>query len=161
MEKTNSIIDKECVEIWSEIEGYYDEVGLPNIASSPEASKYLRMSYEEIDKLSPQECGGAAYMIGQESIYIQKRINKNKCFIEWANLRIDSLIKDPCDKGKEYTKFDRRRKEAIDENDVAPILHEKVLKCQRQIDALEYFPKHLDNMSHILNNNQKINHRNI
>lgn len=51
----------------------------------------LKLPLEDLRRKSPQELSEYIYQINQYSMYIQRVINKNKCWERWVKSRLDEI----------------------------------------------------------------------
>jgi hypothetical protein len=162
MEATNnkSMTAKEEISYWDNIlDEYENTMGLPKYNSSvipeSELNTYLTMSRDEIEKLTPEDCGQIAYRLGQFSFHTQRTINREQARFDWAEDTIRNIIADELNNYKGYG-YAEKSAQAIKHNDRAGSL-EKIKKYAKQrINRLSYLANSINNLSNILINVQKL-----
>lgn len=162
MEATNnkSMTSKDEVAYWDSIlDEYENNIGLPkynpSIISETELNSYLTMTRDEIEKLTPEDCGQISYRLGQFSFHTQRTINREQARYDWAEDTIKNVIADELNNYKGYGYIEKSM-QAIKHNEKAGSL-EKIRKYAKQrINRLSYIANSINNLSHILLNIQKL-----
>lgn len=155
---------KEEISYWDNIlDEYENAIGLPRYVSSfmaeEELSGYLSMSRDEIEKLTPEDCGQVAYRLSQFSFHTQRTVNREQARYDWAEDTIKSIIADEINSYKGYG-YVEKSMQAIKHNEKASSL-EKIRKYAKQrLNRLSYLATSINNMSHILLNVQKLKVKN-
>lgn len=166
MEATNNkgMTAKEEISYWDNIlDEYENSIGLPKYNSSSmseeELNGYLTMSRDEIEKLTPEDCGQIAYRLGQFSFHTQRTINREQARYDWAEDTIKGIIADEINSYKGYGYLEKSV-QAIKHNDKASAL-EKIRKYAKQrLNRLSYIATSINNLSNILLNIQKLKVKN-
>lgn len=155
---------KEEVGYWDNIlDEYENSIGLPKYASSSmsedELNRYLTMNRDEVEKLTPEDCGQIAYRLGQFSFHTQRTINREQARYDWADDTIKSIIADEINSYKGYGYIEKSC-QAIKHNDKASAL-DKIRKYAKQrLNRLSYIATSINNLSNILLNVQKLKVKN-
>lgn len=166
MEATNNkgMTAKEEISYWDNIlDEYENSIGLPkygsSIMSEDELNNYLSMSRDEIEKLTPEDCGQVAYRLAQFSFHTQRTINREQARYDWAEDTIKSIIADEINSYKGYG-YVEKSIQAIKHNEKASAL-EKIRKYAKQrLNRLSYIATSINNMSNVLLNIQKLKVKN-
>jgi hypothetical protein len=166
METANnkSMNSKDEVSYWDNIlDEYENSIGLPKynaaLMSEEELSKYLSMNRDEIEKLTPEDCGQIAYRLSQFSFHTQRTINREQARYDWSEDTIKSIIADEINSYKGYG-YVEKSLQAIKHNEKASSL-EKIRKYAKQrLNRLSYLATSINNMSNILLNIQKMKVKN-
>lgn len=150
---------KEELSYWDNIlDEYETSIGLPkynaNIMSESELNGYLTMSRDEIEKLTPDDCGQIAYRLAQFSFHTQRTINREQARFNWAEETIKAVIADELNSYKGYG-FVEKSIQAIKHNDRASGLDKIKKYAQQRINRLSYIANSINNLSNILMNIQK------
>ena len=140
VEKVNKTVKEMVSDREENTKSYYQRVGLGSIETSQDADRYFHMSPAEMRKLSRHECGEAAYMLIQESLYVQQQINKSRAKIDWANTYIDKLVGDSLSQVDRYVPKEFKRVLAIKNNDKAEELQKVVEKDTYRMNLLNFLP---------------------
>jgi len=132
------------------LDEYEKKIGLSNLKESA-VTQYLNLTQEVLRKMSPEECGEAAYLLNQEALFVQHEINKHKAQMDWANSRINRIIYSQLQNyGGKYDNHDVRRTLAIKGDSAAQELQKVVDKADRIISRLSYVPNHLSKLASVL-----------
>jgi hypothetical protein len=165
METTNkNMTSKDELEHWDNIlDEYENQIGFARYKSSllPEAelNHYLTMNRDELEKLTPDDCGQIAYRLSQFSFHVQRTINREQARHDWSEDTIRSVIADEINSYKGYGYLEKSL-QAIKHNDKARSL-DKIRKYAKQrIDRLSYLANSINNLSNILLNIQKLKVKN-
>jgi hypothetical protein len=150
---------KEEVSYWDTIlDEYETSMGLPQynpgIMAESELNSYLTMSRDEIEKLTPEDCGQIAYRLAQFSFHTQRTINREQARFNWADETIKTVIADELNSYKGYG-FVEKSIQAIKHNEKAYSLNKIKKYAQQRINRLSYIANSLNNLSNILMNIQK------
>ena len=155
---------KDEVSYWDNIlDEYENSLGLPkykaSVLSEEELNQYLTMSRDEIERLTPEDCGQIAYRLGQFSFHTQRTINREQARYDWAEDTIKTIIADEINSYKGYG-YVEKSMQAIKHNDKASAL-EKIRKYAKQrLNRLSYIATSINNLSNILMNIQKLKVKN-
>jgi hypothetical protein len=132
------------------LDEYEKKIGLSNLKESA-VTQYLNLTQEVLRKMSPEECGEAAYLLNQEALFVQHEINKHKAQMDWGNSRINRIIYSQLQNyGGKYDNHDVRRTLAIKGDSAAQELQKVVDKADRIISRLSYVPNHLSKLASVL-----------
>lgn len=162
METTNTqgMTSKDELAYWDNIlDEYENKIGLPKynnmVISEDELNQYLTMSRDEIEKLTPEDCGHIALRLSQFGFHTQRTINREQARFDWADDTIKNVIADELNTYKGYG-YVEKASQAIKHNDRANSL-EKIKKYAKQrINRLSYLANSINNISNTLINIQKL-----
>jgi hypothetical protein len=165
METANkAMTSKEELEHWDTIlDEYENQIGLTkykaDLLPESELNNYLVMNRDELEKLTPDDCGQIAYRLSQFSFHVQRTVNREQARHDWAEDTIKSVIADEINSYKGYGYLEKSI-QAIKHNDKARSL-DKIRKYAKQrIDRLSYLANSMNNLSNILLNIQKLKVKN-
>lgn len=156
---------KDEVEYWDKILDEYESgIGLTqyrsDILPESELSTYLTMTRDELEKLTPDDCGQIAYRLGQFSFHVQRTVNREQARYDWADDTIKSVIADEINSYKGYG-YVEKSLQAIKHNDRAASL-DKIRKYAKQrINRLSYLANSINNLCNIIINIQKVKVKNV
>jgi hypothetical protein len=165
MENTNKVMtSKEELEHWDNIlDDYENQIGFTKYKSSllpeSELNHYLTMNRDELEKLTPDDCGQIAYRLSQFSFHVQRTINREQARHDWAEDTTRSVIADEINSYKGYGYLEKSL-QAIKHNDKAKSLDKIRIYAKQRIDRLSYLANSINNLSHILLNIQKLKVKN-
>lgn len=150
---------KDELNYWDTIlDEYESSIGLPkynsNIMSESELNSYLTMSRDEIEKLTPDDCGQIAYRLSQFSFHTQRTINREQARFDWADETIKSIIANELNSYKGYGYLEKSL-QAIKQNEKASGLDKIKKYAQQRINRLSYIATSINNLANILMNIQK------
>ena len=159
-----SMTAKDEVSYWDNIlDEYENSIGLPryqaSVLSESELNQYLTMSRDEIEKLTPEDCGQIAYRLSQFSFHTQRTINREQARYDWAEDTIKSIIADEINSYKGYG-YVEKSSQAIKHNDKANAIDKIKKYAKQRLNRLSYLATSINNMSNILLNVQKLKVKN-
>ncbi|NVM35778.1 MAG: hypothetical protein HWN81_09295 [Candidatus Lokiarchaeota archaeon] len=137
------------------LDEYESSIGLSKFtekAIDDEAKKYLSMDRNQIEKLSIQECGEAALMLGGLSFHIQRCFNREMSRVNWAENLLKKTIA-----GEELQyrgSWESQYNQAIKNNDYASDLLKLKNYAKQRADRLTYLASSAKNMSDLYKNLQ-------
>lgn len=156
---------KDEVEYWDKILDEYESgIGLTqyrsDILPESELNTYLTMTRDELEKITPDDCGQIAYRLGQFSFHVQRTVNREQARYDWADDTIKSVIADEINSYKGYG-YVEKSLQAIKHNDRAMSL-DKIRKYAKQrINRLSYLANSINNLCNIIINIQKVKVKNV
>ena len=143
-ESKTQAIDERHARILRLLDEYSIKLGLGRLQATNEVEKYLNLSQADIRRLTPEECGEAAYLLNRAALYVQNEINKAQADINWCQTYIDFLIAKSIESvGGQYMPHDCKKTLAIRQNDVAMKLQEIITSAKLRLDAMSFIPNHL------------------
>jgi hypothetical protein len=150
---------KEELQDWDNLLDEYESgIGLPRYISSSlpetELNSYLTMSRDELEKLTPEDCGQISYRLSQFSFHIQRTINREIARNNWAENTIKILIADEINNYKGYGYIEKAN-QAIKHNEKAQALYKIKTYSGQRTDRLSYIANSIKNLSDILISIQK------
>jgi len=151
---------KEELQDWDVLlDEYENQLGLPKynpgVLSEQELNGYLTMSRDELEKLTPEDCGQISYRLGQFSFHIQRTINREIARHNWADENTKAAIADDINNYKGYGYIEKSN-QAIKHNDKAQALNKIKIYAKQRTDRLSYLANSMKNLSDILLSIQKI-----
>jgi len=149
-EKELNPVDQRLAEVENILKEYESSLGL-KIADQEDYSRYLNLKQSQLKKMSPEECGEVAFMMAQQSLYIQQEINKHTQRMNWANTNIEIMIAKSLDNyGTKYTPYEIRKTLAINDNEYTAKLYEIFVRAKQFLDKLSYIPTKIGYLSKTL-----------
>lgn len=151
---------KEELQDWDNLlDEYETQIGLSKYNGSglPEAEldSYLTMARDELEKLTPEDCGQISYRLGQFAFHVQRTINREIARHNWADDTIKVVIADEINNYKGYGYIEKSN-QAIKHNDKAQALNKIKIYAKQRTDRLSYLANSIKNLSDILLSIQKI-----
>jgi hypothetical protein len=151
---------KEELHDWDDLLDEYESgIGLPKYSSGilpeTELNNYLSMNRDELEKLTPEDCGQISYRLGQFAFHIQRTINREIARNNWADDTIKVVIADDINNYKGYG-YVEKANQAIKHNDKAQSLNKIRIYAKQRTDRLSYLANSVKNLSDILLSIQKI-----
>ena len=138
------------------LDEYESSLGLPAFSDNfhdDTAKKYLQMSRNQIEKLTPDQCSEAALLLGSLSFHIQRSYNREVARINWADKTLKTCIagREQAYKGSWESQFNQAVKEDTYANKVSDIKR----YAQQRADRITYLSSSIKNISDIFLNVQK------
>lgn len=141
------------------LDQYENSIGLslynPMVLSEDELNTYLTMNRDELEKITPEDCGQISYRLAQFSFHVQRTINRELARFNWAEETIKEIIADEINNYKGYGYIEKSY-QAIKHNDKAQALNKIKKYAKQRSDRLSYLANGIKNLSDILMNIQKI-----
>ena len=67
-------------------------VGLPSLEINNEVHKYLKMSYEDLQRLTPEDCGCASYLLRKFSLSLQRSYGRESARVKFLDRQLRQVI---------------------------------------------------------------------
>ena len=78
------------------LDEYESKIGLPKFTeetqNDSEVKKLMSLTREQMEKMSLQDCGEAAIMLGGFSFHLQRCQNRESSRAKWADSKLKSII---------------------------------------------------------------------
>lgn len=145
---------KEQVNEWDKVLDEYEQgIGISKYVSNSlpedELNVYFQMSRDQIEKLTPDDCGQIAYRLGQFALHIQRSINRELARMNWAEETIKEVIADEVNEYKGYGYIEKSI-QAIKHNERASSLNKIKKYAKQRSDRLQYIANSIKNLSDIM-----------
>ena len=145
---------KEEIHHWDAIlDEYESSIGLPPYIDdnmpAEELNQYLTMNRNELEKLTPDDCGEISYRLSQFSFHLQRTINREIARYNWSEEKIKEVIADEINNYKGYG-YVEKSLQAIKHNDKANSLNQIKRYAKQRMDRLSYIANTLKNLSDII-----------
>lgn len=148
------------VERMQKIEAILDEyeckLGLPKFNeeySDSSAYFYLKLSRDQMEKLTIEQCAEAALTLSSLASHIQRAVNRETSRITWAKNYIKEIV---CKTAHQYAgRWEHQEMQAIMDNDVARKLHDIQKYAQQRVDRLTYVSSGMKSMGDVYINLQR------
>lgn len=136
-----------------EIEGIIQEyenslVGSPY--QNNEFEKFLKLTRQELEKMTDHECFMAAYNIGQQILYIQRKLNKESARVKWCAATLNALVSNRWNNYSEMIKYEIKVNMIIKEDDFLESVNKLKNMAEQRIERLNNITINLKYMSDIL-----------
>ena len=138
------------------LDEYESSLGLPKFSNEfhdDTAKKYLQLSRDQIEKLTPEQCSEAALLLSSLAFHIQRNYNREIARINWATKTLKKCVagREQSYKGSWESQFDQAVKEDGYTSKIADIQR----YAQQRADRLTYLSSSIKNVSDIFINVQK------
>ena len=149
MEKQD-IARERLAKLDSVLDEYESSLGLPSFNDNfhdDTAKKYLQLTRNQIEKLTPDQCSEAALLLSSLAFHIQRSYNREIARINWADKILKSTIA-----GKEQSyrgAWDSQFNQAIKEDGYASKISDIKRYAQQRADRLTYLSASIKGMSDI------------
>ncbi len=149
MEKQD-IARERLAKLDSVLDEYESSLGLPSFNDNfhdDTAKKYLQLTRNQIEKLTPDQCSEAALLLSSLAFHIQRSYNREIARINWADKILKSTIA-----GKEQSyrgSWDSQFNQAIKEDGYASKISDIKRYAQQRADRLTYLSSSIKGMSDI------------
>lgn len=146
-DSNQSLTAEEQIKQLEEILDLYDIKWLKTKVN-PEADQYLGLNYEQLEKISKEECKIACVILSEYSRNLQAESNRQRAKKEWAEVMIDRTIADEIaskagGKGT-YQSFEEKKLIATQGNSYTKKLHAIMMQAQSRMNELYGMAQKLD-----------------
>ena len=134
----------------SVLDEYESSIGLPKFTDNfhdDSAKKYLQLTRDQIEKLTPAQCSEAALLLSGLAFHLQRSYNREIARINWADKILKSTIA-----GKEQSyrgSWDSQFNQAVKEDGYATKIADIKRYAQQRADRLTYLSSSIKHMSDI------------
>ena len=147
---------EQLVKIDTILDEYESSLGLPKF--NPEfhdntAQNYLQLSRDQIEKLTPEQCGEAALLLSSLAFHIQRNYNREIARINWATKTLKTTLagREQAYKGSWESQFNQ----AVNEDGYAKKIANIQRYAQQRADRINYLSSAIKNVSDIFLSVQK------
>jgi hypothetical protein len=139
------------------LDKFEEDLGLPQFVSphsnTEEIRKYLNMSREELEALSPGSCAEIAFIVSNYSVYLQRAYNRELAILNWAqkNLHYNAVSRCQNYKGS----FTQQESLAAKDDDYCQQLLKLISQKTLKIDRLQFVANGVKGLSGELNRLQQ------
>ncbi len=148
---------KERLEVVDKVLDEYEEsLGLPAYSAGFHESsmrEYMKMSREQMEKLTVEECAEAALLLGGFSFYLQRSYNRELSRVNWCTSSIKTMISGR--EGQYSGSWDSQYQQAVREDGYASKMNRIKVYAQQRADRLTYLANSVRNLSDLFVNLQK------
>ena len=152
----STLANKKLQDVTSKVNEYESNIGLPRIPDEKNECEFLNLTGEQISKYTPEQCNIAAGELASYSIYIHRRISRERGILRWLESRIDLAIASELNSYQGYYSHSQRRSVAIVGNDYAKELEEFRIKSQLKVDILDGLTYHINQLCRVLLDSQNV-----
>ena len=145
LEKLDTILDE-----------YESSLGVPKFIDDfhdDSAKKYLQLSRNEIEKLTPEQCSEAALFLASLSFHLQRSYNREIARVNWAASNLKKKVAGR--EGQYKGSWDSQHYQAIKEDGYMCKLDGIRVYAQQRADRLTYLSSSVKNISDIFLNVQR------
>jgi len=138
------------------LDEYEASLGLPIFNSEfhdNTAQNYLQLSRDQIEKLTPEQCGEAALLLSSLAFHIQRNYNREIARINWATKTLKTTLagREQAYKGSWESQFNQ----AVNEDGYAKKIANIQRYAQQRADRINYLSSAIKNVSDIFLSVQK------
>jgi hypothetical protein len=88
MSERQTLIEK----LDSALDGFEQKVGLPDYEPDNEVHRYLNMKRNELEKLTPDECGEAAFLLRKFAFHLQRAYGRETARVKFLDRQIRKTV---------------------------------------------------------------------
>lgn len=131
------------------LDEYESKCGLSKLTApgaEEELDRYLSMSRDEVEKLTPDLCSGILYRLSQYAFYLKRLYNREKSRTIWAKQQLNEIVAKEIDNYDKYTKADINIAKITNGNSYALSLQKIMTYAEQRstrLEELANFIKHL------------------
>jgi len=133
------------VDTW--LDQFEEKIGLPVYTDvlHTETEKYLNLTTEELERLSPDECDHIGIHLDRLAFHIQRAYNRELAHVTWATENLKMCIADKCQSYR--GSFIQQEQQAIKGDDYATKLNRMKCFAQQRVDRLSFIASSLHKRS--------------
>jgi hypothetical protein len=122
--KEESLIQSRLLEYESKLETVTRQLYPSEIDIDPGVERLLKLTYEELTKMHPDDCSIGGFKLKQYSVYIQQKENRYRNIKNWLKSNLDTVIgKYASNYGNNFTKYEEKKAAIIADNSYAKELN--------------------------------------
>jgi len=138
------------------LDEYESSLGLPVFSHEfhdNTAKKYLQLSRDQIEKLTPEQCSEAALLLSSLAFHIQRNYNREVARINWADKTLKTTLagREQSYKGSWESQFNQ----AVKEDGYTRKISDIKRYAQQRADRLTYLSSSMKSMCDVFLNVQK------
>ena len=133
-----SIVDRKLAEVTARVEEQTKLFGLERVNVDQSCVAYIRMSEDELGKLTPEELAAAEIKLSSYSFSLQLFLNKALSIKNWAERSLRLILIDEYHNFDKFMPYDARRDAVIKGNSYAKRLYDVINHHQVVIDEMTY-----------------------
>lgn len=133
-----TIVDKKLAEITAKVEEQTRLFGLERVQVDQSCVSYIKMSEDELGKLTPEELAAAEIKLSAYSFSLQLFLNKALSIKNWAERSLRLIVIDEYHNFDKFMPYDARRDAVIKGNSYAKRLYDVINQHQVVIDEMTY-----------------------
>ena len=152
--KRNGEIYLTIEKLAEEAENYLDNFEEINGLARPRLPSNLdclEFTYEQLNKLTSEECVNYAYILESYALYLQRIINKENARLNWLNDKLEHLICDKLNQYDQYMKHEFKVKLIAKENTVVANLLQQINLSKQKIARLDFVAPSIKAIAKTLN----------
>ncbi len=127
---------------------YETSLGVKINKTDSKVEHYMNLKPAELNKLDRDQCGEAAILLAQYSLYLQRQQNREKAVINWSDSKIKLQISGET-QNYHGSSFDERRMMAIKGNSYTANLFKLKMLSQARLDTIEFLSGRVSFLSRI------------
>lgn len=122
--KEESIVQSRMHDFEKKLKEFLPKLHPPDIDVDQSIERLLKLSLDELNKMSVDDCYIGSYKLKQYSVYLQQKENRVKSISVWIKNSLDAIIgQNSANYGNNYTKYEEKRLYVIADNSYAKILN--------------------------------------
>ena len=141
----------------SEILDDFEKVnGIKTFGVPAAIEETLGLSYNQIEKLTAEQCAYYAYILSEYSLYIQRLQNTEITKEKWLNNKLLEFVAPKLDSYDKYAKYEVKLRLIAKENEAVAQIMRKINYVQLTIDRLNFISSHVKHLSDAMSNIQRV-----
>ncbi len=143
------------------LQEYTTKLGVGNIPYYPkEVEDCMALTYDEILRLTEDDCGAKSLILNRFAAYIEKEFNRQNVRIKWAEKNLADIVAKEGNKyGDKFTKYELKIAMIANENNQAKTLRDIVLYAEARMLELSGIAKHITLIAKSLNDIRQSKHK--
>lgn len=146
--------EKKVEELKQKLMEYEQKLQFNVRTENNEATKLLTISRNELEKMTPEDCGYAAYALTQYVIYLQKMVNYEESVVNYCESSINFVVGKKISQYNAYS-FNEKRMLAINDDTYAKEVLRLQVIAKSRVDSMAFIINKVQNLANILVNLQQ------
>ena len=142
-----SYVDDKLQEVITKIEKQANLFAINKVNIDVSCTGYLKMSEDELSKMTPEELSIAEIKLSVYAMTIQKYINTSNAIKNWAERCLGLVVAQEYGNYDKWMKYEIRRDSVVGENEYAKKLYEIIGEQSLIIDEMAYLAQSVNHTS--------------
>lgn len=145
----DSYIESKLKEMQEKLRQYEASLSFSVKSEHTEATRLMTIGRSELNKMSAEDCGCAAFELIQYSIFLQKTVNYEVAAVKWLESAIDITIAPRISQYQAYG-FQEKKLAAVNGDGYAKAANRLRQIAQSRVDDLQFISNKVQDLAQVL-----------
>lgn len=150
----SSYAESKIEELRNKLYEYEKQIGFTVKSDNNEGIRLLTATRSELEKMSSEDCGYAAYALTQYVIYLQKMVNYEETTVNWCESAINFVVGKKISQYNAYS-FNEKRMLVINDDNFAKEVLRVQIAAKSKVDSMSFIINKVQGLANILVNLQQ------